>query len=386
MYTFFVSIMVIIMITLGFVTKGIIERGLWIICAVFFTSLYYRLKRKKANAYFKNYRQAILGTILGYMLILLLLLYIQYPLEESYIGQNYVDTNKTAIILVLRGEPDTYNLSLAVRNYRTNNSLWRTMLMPLAMFKEKLAYEKSSFIQGDHQGIRLEQKLKEEFGQEYNIYYTYLFNIPYLSETIYKAIQAGNQKIILCPVFLTENSEFFLIENTIQKMNLHEQKIQVHQTQPMWNSDNIARSFAKQVEDFKIGQHKYNIGIVLIGEETKRGNYNQPFLKQDLLFREKIKDYLIRGGYNNNKIRLTFFDKENINREIEKLMEYGVGEILLVPTANTLQSNSYQLRIQKIIKGIDAPYTVKIHRIDPWSFNNEIEKELINRIRLLNLY
>ncbi|SNS24727.1 hypothetical protein SAMN05446037_1006209 [Anaerovirgula multivorans] len=385
MYIFFISMMITIAITLGLVTKGLVERGLWIISAAILGALYNGLKRKGLAVYLKSYRKVVRGIILGYILVLLLLIYIQYPLKEAYVGVNYVDTNEAAIILVFKGEPDAYDLSLSIRNYRTNNNLWRTVLMPFNMFIEKLNYEKTDFIKEKYYTIGLEQNLKEEFGEEYNIYSTYLFNKPYLSEIIFKAVADGNQKIILCPIFMAENNEFNLIENTIKKMNLHEHQVEIHRIEPMWNSDIIARSFVNQVDSFKESQHKHNIGIVLIGEELEKRDYNKPFIKQDLLFREKIKDYLIRSGYNNNKIRLTFFDKRNIHKEIEELMEYGVGEILLIPSTNTLQSSHYQLKIERLIKGMDAPYTVKIHAVDPWSFNHDIGRELVNRIRLLNL-
>lgn len=386
MCVFINSMILAITITLALIVKGTIERGLWIISAVMISGFYNKNKGKKiVKKIFSHGKGIVGGAILGYIVVLLLLSYLQYPLEEAYIGENYVDNNKTAVIMVFKGEPNTYKLSLAIRNHTLENQLWQNIFLPFQLFREKLYYERVGNSKINNFSARLRQQMNHEIGEKYSLYEGYLFNTPYLSETIYTAIMEGNKEIILCPIFLTDHNEAMLMEDMVKEMHLHEYGIKIEKTQTLWNSDSIARSFSRQINDFKASRYKQKVGIILIGEEREKSKNSATFLKQDLLFRDKVKDYLIRNGYSDNKIKLCYFEEDSIRSEIENLMEYGVREILLVLSSENLLLNHFQLQLEEIIKKIDSPYAVNISSLDPWSFNEEIKKELVNRIKLLDL-
>ncbi|SDK40114.1 hypothetical protein [Natronincola ferrireducens] len=373
-----------IIFTLALILNGVIERTLWVISTGLLSMTFITYK-KNQYSHKNNYKTVVMAIVLGYILTIGLLLGFQYSLEEIYIGRNYVPNNKTAIVVVFQGEPSTYNIPLAIKNVRQYNSLWSRMFLPFHLFKQKLNYEKIEGFSYIYQGTRLKHQLREALNEENNFYVAYLYDKPYLSDTINDVILEGNQKIIIAPVLLSETQDFINIQNKINKLNLQQYRIEVKNTGVLWNSELMAKSFVDQINHFKHSPHKHNIGIILIGEELKKGQENSPDIKQDLLFREKIREFLIRDGYNNNKISLTFFNKKNIHDEIHRLMEYGVGEIMLVPTSTTLQQISHQLILQQLPSNIEAPYTVMIHGIDPWSFNDTLGRELINRIHLLSL-
>ncbi|SES64436.1 ferrochelatase [Natronincola peptidivorans] len=382
MSTILVSMFLTIVVLIAFITNGLLERIFWITGAILVGVLFKEYKQISKWNYWRN---TFKGMILGYIVVMLLLMNLQHPIEEIYVGKNYVPTNKSAIVLIFSGEPSTYDISLASRNYTNNMKLWEILWMPLKLFREKISYEKANTQWEEYFSSRLKRLMEEELGDKYNVYNAYVSKTPYLQETMNRIIRDGNQKIIFCPMFLTESTDYINLQEEIKRINLQQYRTEVYITQPLWNSDTIARSFASEINKSKASEHKYNIGILLVGEEITKSNYNFPYIKQDLLFREKVKDLLVRDGYNNNKIRLTAFNKRNVKDEIEKLMEYGVAEIILVPSTTSLHSIANQLKMEKIIKSIETPYTVEVYSLNPWIYNDDIARELLNRIQLLNL-
>ncbi|AKL95637.1 protoheme ferro-lyase [Clostridium aceticum] len=376
------SFLLTFIFTFALITKGMVERILLSIC---FVSLGIYFIKNKNNVYKDktNCKSLLKGIIFSYLIVIILLLYFQYSPKEGYIVTNYVSNTKTAVILVFQGEPTTYNIPLATKNFMQKHSWWKTPILPFALFKEKLSYEKVDVAASVHyNNERLIYQLKEELGGDYNVYAGYSANTPYLIESINQALEEGNQYIIISPVLLTECKDFTAITNQVKQLNLQQYRVEPQMIEALWNSEAIAKSFVKQINDFTTNVHRQNTGIVLIGSEMEE---SLPHIKQDVLFRERVKDYLIKEGYNNNKIELTFLHKKSIVDAIEGLMVYGVGEIILLSTTTEAYQMHNYLTVEKVLEGLEPPYGVKIHRVNPWKFNDAIVKELSRRILLKNL-
>ncbi|AOY77439.1 hypothetical protein [Clostridium formicaceticum] len=385
MNIFVKSLLLTLILGFALITKGMVERGL---LGFFFLLIGIQYIKNKKNVHQSkiNYKNIFMGAACGYLIIIVSLIYFRYIPKANYIATNYVSNQKTAIILVFQGEPTTYNTSLATKNFIENNSFWKVSILPFILFKEKLTYEKIEVAASVHDSSRrFVNQLREELGEDYNIYPAYLANTPYLIETIDRAVQEGNQRIIVSPFLLTECRDFIGIVNQVKRLNLQQYNVEPRMVEALWNSEFIAKSFVNQTIQSTVSPHKQNVGILLIGPSVEKREVSFPHIKQDILFREKIKDYLIKEGYNNNKIKLTFLQKRDIHAAIEGLMEYGVGEIILFLATTDLQQMRHYLTVEKIIEGLEVPYSVNIHKVDPWRFNDAIAKELCRRILLRNL-
>ncbi|MCC5912543.1 MAG: hypothetical protein JJT76_19160 [Clostridiaceae bacterium] len=373
-----------ILFLFAMVTTGVIERILWVLVSILIILQYIKQKRTYRSRK-EQCKKISIGILTGYILSIICLVHIQYHPQEIYVGRNYVPQDKSAIILVIKSEPPHYDMPLIVKNHRDHSSFWTHSILPFTLFRDKLNYEKIDGGLNYNYGRRLQYHLNKKFQETFTVYIAYSHTKPYLDEVINLAMAEGNQRIILTPVFLTESKDFKAIENKVTQINPSQYKIDIKTTKPLWDSEAVATSFVEQVNHFNSSSRKENIGVILVGKEVKKAHGDSIHIKQDLLFRDKVKDFLVVDGYNKNKIRLTSFDKKNIVHEAQALMEYGVGEIIVVPTSTSLQKIKYKIILERAINSIKTPYAVRVYTIDPWNFNDYVIEELLNRIELLNL-
>ncbi|QIB26704.1 hypothetical protein [Caloranaerobacter azorensis] len=129
-------------------------------------------------------------------------------------------------------------------------------------------------------------------------------------------------------------------------------------------------------------------GIVLIGQ----GEYNKSSLiksiKQQIMFYKKVKTYLVEElGIDESKIKIAWFNKlkPDYVKAVKEVLEYGVGEILCVylkPTTTDIDNN---IIADKIKRKVDFPEGIKVKVIDGFCNDDNIIKEIRNRIKLADM-
>jgi len=153
-------------------------------------------------------------------------------------------------------------------------------------------------------------------------------------------------------------------------------------TNYLWNSELVAKSYIKRINSSIRVSDKSRAGVILVGEIFNKKTPNETYLKQDVLFRQKISSLLKKDGYDNNKIRQSFLNERLIKEEMEILMEYGVGQIIIVHISNQSQKNYSIAMIENLVKSIEAPKGIKFTQIYGWAPDEFILEELLKRIEL----
>ncbi|ABR49043.1 hypothetical protein Amet_2893 [Alkaliphilus metalliredigens QYMF] len=376
-----------IMIMLAFISIGIWERLLWVSSGIYIWNQLKHLKKQSI----KQMQILLGGIVMGYIVMMILLGIWQYSIEVQHSVEvrhpmvHHVPSENVGVILLFEGESATYELPVVLRKIREEEGLLSQAFLPLHLFREKIRYEKVE--RGSHviQSQKIQGKLKEQISSEHNLYVSYQNHPPFFEEVVFEAIKLGHSKLLIVPVILSENEGFLQTTDFVRNLNLMQEGIQIKTTYPLWDSDLMAQSFLQQVLNQTQSQRQDNIGVILLGEELGQGREGLQYVKQDLLFRQKVKDLMINEGFQLGRIRFSGLDGKHIEREMEKLMTYGVREMVILQTAHLDDEGTSRLVVEKASKKAQVPYTVNIRHIIGFEGNEFLVRELQQRIHLVTL-
>ncbi|EOD01248.1 hypothetical protein L21TH_0602 [Caldisalinibacter kiritimatiensis] len=173
-------------------------------------------------------------------------------------------------------------------------------------------------------------------------------------------------------------------------MKLFNLNIQIKYSEPLWNSEKIVESYKTKIRKQIDLDNLVDTGVILIGEglESSEDLRIVNAIKQDLMFRKKIKNYLTKEvGLDDSKVRLCWYDnmEPDYLEEIKSLLEYGVGNIICVytnPGATDISNNVIAVNIKN---RIELPEKVKIKVIDGFVYDTNLIYELKKKIEFINL-
>ncbi|QUH20963.1 hypothetical protein [Alkaliphilus sp. B6464] len=377
MSIFIRSFLFILITILSLLTNGTFERILYMILGI----LLYLIISKEKNNRFGYYKKAISGLIIGYLVANTILIGSKYEIAYEKFNNNIGD-NKTAIILLFDIDPPTYKPSILIKNFKDTNAFLKFYKLPFDLYKHKILIEKLGRNINTFYSELMTKKLQENLGEDYVVYKGYVNQAPYIEETIQQAINNGNSQIIITPISLVGTKDIELHQGIVQETKFQTEDVKLKSTNYLWDSELIAKSYLEKVNSSIQVMDKSRAGIILIGEIFNKETLNETYIKQDVLFREKIRNLLKKDGYDNNKIRLSFLNKRLIEEEMERLMEYGVGQIIIVHISNQSQKNSSLEMVQNVIKSLEAPQDIKFIQIYGWTPDEYMLQELLKRIEL----
>lgn len=377
MSVFIRSFLFILIIILSLLINGTFERILYMILGM----LLYLIVSKEKNNKFGYYKKVISGLIIGYLVGNTILMSCKYEIVYEKFDNNTGD-NKTAIILLFDIDLPTYKPSIIIKNFKDTNVFRKFYKLPFDLYRHKILIQKFSRNINTFYSELMTKKLQENLGKDYVVYKGYVNQVPYIEETIQQAINNGHSQIIVTPISLVGTKDIELHQAIVQEVKLQTESIKFKSTNYLWDSELIAESYLEKVNSSIQVMDKSRAGVILIGETFSKETSNEIYIKQDVLFREKIRNLLKKDGYDNNKIRLSFLNKRLIAEEVERLMEYGVGQIIIVHTSNQSQKNSSLRMVQNVIKSSEVPQDIKITQIYGWTPDEYILEELLKRIEL----
>lgn len=372
------GMMISILFLIALISNGLIERALWIL---FFLILQYGIKKINSR---KAIKYLIFGLVLGYSLVIMALPLFKPKIENENIATNYIENQNLAVILVFQDEPSRYNIPQLIKKETEELKIFKHLALPFNLFRQKLIYEKTS-TSDIHYNKALQRRLNSYYENQYKFYSAYIYKEPYLEEILYKVMREGHGRIIVSPVMLTEERDYNQIQRIVQQINPQQYKIQVKATMPLWNSDDIAVSCVEWINGYIPDEKRNKVGILIRGSGYYEGMENNQYVKQEILFREKVKDGLLEEGYNEKQIRMSFNNENRIVRELNELMLKGVSDIYVFQGASLYDDPFDIYKIKRILDKVDKPQRVTLTYISGWQHEEGVYKEIRNRINLLTL-
>lgn len=326
---------------------------------------------------------------LAYIVVNIFLLTQRYNMELNNINP-LRKLEKTAVLVVYEGEPERYNLSKCLTNIKCNKDISEKILTPFLLNKNKNNYKKIGKSDYKKNTDEMKNELQQVLDENYKVYVSYMNDSKYIEECLIDIVNDGYHNVIVVPMVLTDGHTLQIIKARIEKMKLFNLNINIKYVEPLWNNNAIAAAYTKTIEKYINKNGLTDIGILLIGEGEKgynRGNHIGS-AKENLMLRNKIKSYLISDlDIEENKIKTAWFNyiQPNYIDTIDNLLEYGVGNILIVyvkPSATNIDNSTIALKTKS---SIDFPEGVKVRVLDGFLKDSSIINEIKNMVEFTNL-
>ncbi|KGG80556.1 hypothetical protein Y919_05475 [Caloranaerobacter azorensis H53214] len=345
------------------------------------------LKQRKSFKTKKSIFLLIGIILITYILSILFLFTQKYNMKIGNLN-TYRRKEDKAVLLVVEGESSVYEPSKAITNILLNEKFLNKISIPYQLYNIKKNYRMIGRSDYERNTKKLVEKLRSVLSDEYYINIAYLKDTEYVEEKIFNLVTEGYYKIIVVPVIISEGSEFAKLKKRVEKLKLYNYNVQIRWTEPFWNSEYLAMSYLNKISNNVDAKKIMDTGIVLIGQ----GEYNKSSLiksvKQQIMFSKKVKTYLVEElGIDESKIKIAWFDKlkPDYVKAVKEVLEYGVGEILCVylkPTTTDIDNN---IIADKVKRKVDFPEGIKVKVIDGFCNDDNIIKEIRNRIKLADM-
>lgn len=356
-----------------------------------FVSLFYVLRPWSSNGFFKEVKKRELTILLLTVAITYVLTtFFLFTQQHTIIDKNFYsnrENDKIAILLAYNGESPMYDLSIELSNIKLKGNLNEKLLSPFLLNSRKNNYSTIGKSQHREKTNQIASRLQSLLPQDNEVYIGYLYDKKYIEETLIDIVNDGYHKVIVVPMFLTEDENYFFLKNRIDKMKLFNRNIQIRYTEPLWDNETVVKSYLRKINS-NIAEGKIlDTGIVIIGEGEKGYDDNKfiTSIKENIMFRNKIKDYLVDIlNFPQEKIRLGWdsYIEPKYTQEVRELLEYGVGEILCIytdPQTNYIQNS---IILQELRSEIELPEGVKIKIIDGFLNSYDFIYEIRNSVQI----
>jgi len=336
--------------------------------------------------------------ILGTLIIFLLLSYIAsnlFLLTQSYNMdlENISPVKKlegTAVLLVYEGEAEKYDLKKSLANIKYNCESNEKLLTPFLLYKDKSNYKNIGRSNFKKNTIDVRDELQQVLDENYKVYVSYLRDSRYVEECLIDIVNDGYYNVIVVPMLLTNGHTMEVLKTRVEMMKLFNLNINLKYIDPLWNNNAITLAYIKLIEEYVNKNELEDIGILLIGEGEKgynRGNHIES-AKGNLMIRNKIKSYLISDlGISEHRIKTAWFNyiEPNYTDTVRDLLEYGVGNIIIVyvkPSVTNIENNTI---IREIKSEVELPEGVKVRALDGFLKDTNTINELKSIVEYANM-
>lgn len=357
-----------------------------VISSIIFVAFFKNMLKDKS---LKSLWIILLTIIIIYMFSVFFVLSQKYELNLKNNNTNN-ENDDIAVMLVYQGENPMYDMKLETNNIILKDSIINKLGMPFSLYSTKLEYKDIGKSNYREETKKIQARLQKLLPKENKVYIGYLYDKKYVEEKLIDIVNDGYHKIIVVPIFLTEGKYLNILKDRIEKMKLFNLNIKIKYTEPLWFGENIVDCYLGKINNYVNEDKLLDTGIVLIGQGEKEYK-NDKFIKsikQNIMFRKKIKDELVNNlNLEKDKVKLAWLDyiEPNYIKVASSLLEYGVGEIICIcikPQVTYVDNN-------KIVKALESkmelPEGVKIKLIDGFLYDTKFIYELRNKIQVEKL-
>lgn len=323
--------------------------------------------------------------------------YMVYALLISFIGVNFIvisafrdrivfedispqeEKEETVVLLISEGESKNYNLKERSTQIYYNKGLKSFLSASKDLYDYQGYYNEIGSSDFKEKAEQVADELRVKLGNNYRVVNSYLYSAPYFENSLEDVISKGYKNVILCPMFMTEGEEYEIFKSRYEALNLSTynlKKVEILDT--FYKSNKLATLYKDEILK-NISKDK-DVGVLMIGLQNKNN------LEQDVLFRQKIQEYIEVEEKNNDiqiKLPLLENNKKDIIKSGEQLLEYGIDEMYVVIPTYIIDTIYTKHLAQSIFKELDMGNT-KFYYIDPPNKIDVIVDELFTRISLVN--
>lgn len=365
-----ISMLLCICICLSLIFNGYME-NIFIVLSV---GLFYKLIFVD-----KEYKYIAYSAVISYILVSVLMM----TLFRNYIKFNDIQPEKekqeTVVLLVSEGESRNYNMKERMTElYYTKGSKSYLTLVP-NLYKYKSYYAELGSSDFKEKSEDIASKLRPKLGANYKVVNSYIHSEPYFENSLEDIIEKGYKKIIICPVFMTEGEGFRVFKERYESLDLSTYNLtQLDVLNTFYKSENLSVLYKNEILKNMTHSGK-EAGIILVGIKNKNN------LEQDILFRERLRDDILRSQKNNSNIKIKLPLLENNKKDIiksgEELLEYGIDNLYVVLPTCTIDTMYTKHLVESILRELDNGNT-KFYYVNQNIKTDILVEEIITKVIL----
>ena len=314
----------------------------------------------------------LVGFVLGYIIANAAFLAKKVVRRLPEIQRRDGGDGHTAILYFTHGEPPGYSAQPwvdTIREFDRDKVPFIPWLIRPIFFntvrREYLAAGGSAHNQ-IHQIIidNLKRAMPDEVQKGARFYLSFLENNPYPDEMAIRAINEGASRIVILPVFITESSHTEEGKKMVSSVAPEKYGVQTFYTGALWDSETLQYSFVERANEMLNGLDKSKVGILLVGygQPTQWENIFPAQNRQEIQYRESIRDKLLSDGFSPELVVLGWMDfqEPSITAMLKELAAKGVEKILVLGTSLSADSIHTGTKIPLAIEKARLPDEIPV--------------------------
>lgn len=335
-------------------------------------------KQVIVNKDYKNLIYAILISFVGVNLVISFLFKDYIVIKDT---EPVTEKEETLVLLISEGEDKNYNIRERSTQIYYEEGYKGIITGIRNLYNCKSYYNKLGFSEFKQEAEEIAEKLRHSLGGDYKVVNSYMYSNPYFEYSVESIIEQGYKKIIICPLFMTEGTDYDIFIERYEKLNLASRNIAgVEILEPFYNANNLAQLYKDEILKH-IRKSEEDSGVLLVGLHNKNN------LEQDILFREKIKQYIEDTKEDIDiqiKLPLLENNENDIIKSGEELLEYGIQTLYVVAPTSIIDTMYTRNLVNSILEELDMGNT-KFYYIDPPDKINTLVDTLYTKIILMQI-
>ncbi|WP_250672755.1 hypothetical protein LZ906_012995 [Paraclostridium ghonii] len=327
--------------------------------------------------YEKNYKSLFIGFLLSFFIInISIMVFIKDDIKVESIEHGDIQ-DETLVMLVYDGESKKYNLRERANEIYFDQGYKSYLTSMYNLHKYKGYYDSLGTSEFKDTAHKVSSGLRSKLGPKYKVVDAYMYTKPYFENMVQEVVELGYKNIIICPMFITQGKDFELFNKRLDSMELNKYGVNVKLTDVFYKSDNLAKSYTNEILG-NIKNEDVDSGVLLIGLADENN------LEQDIIFREKIKNYIEKEKNTKIQIKLPLLEnnKDDIIKSGEQLLEFGVDVLHVVIPTCTIDNMYNKNLVESILKELDTS-EVRFHYIEPKDKVKILIDEMYTQIQLI---
>jgi protoheme ferro-lyase len=335
----------------------------------------------------------LVGTFAGYFMAnrSIMNLFFEAPLPEGLPIET--DEEKSAVIILCKGEGEDYNPLPYIRNYRKNKELGikqkGLLAQPFKLYRERKKFRQvmkqietlksEDIVENEPKNPyknhveavidKLEESfLKVDFYQE-----AFVNHWPTLSQALLRMISLGSNTVTILPLFIDDCYLFEVAKKDMTKIDFTELDISIKQADFLGSDLELSKIIAAKIEE-KVPESmtKDQIGVILIADgrpEQYDAEYPLFSSKQSLM--ESTHKQLLTAGFEVKYIRKAWlqYRTPTLEEAIIDLQELGRKTIITVATTMPIDDINTLYEIPSVLKKFD---NIDFHQVKGWNDDDKI--------------
>jgi protoheme ferro-lyase len=228
------------------------------------------------------------------------------------------------------------------------------------------------------------QSMPEALRQGARFYQAFLDSPPRPDEATIQAVNEGASKLIVMPVFLTDSSHTIGGREQIEAVGAEKYGVNLCFAKPLWNTESLQQMFVARANAHLNGVEKSKVGILLVGH-GQPDDWDAIYptqTEQENLFRQQVRERLIRDGYQADQIILAWmeFKRPNVVEGVKELLAQNVEMVMYFSASISADAIHSDIQVPKEVARAGAPPQVKLVNMGAWGNSTYVIEAIRQRI------